>query len=539
MATDFKRLIKKKALTGEDIGRIFLADLAQAHKSVLEGKEPIGILTPEARQDLTQRLATGNLAGPNSIGRYNNLKNIYDYLSKLPAHYASSEFEAESCFWQLYHIIEKARIAEMDSIHKRWSPKIVTQTQYEKIVEGHIKAEMARTISVEDLVIETIVYYIGSFKQKHPTPFDEYFKESQKIPLTNSRLKRNYTPFGGYFKWPEGSACDISHEAYESRQRILKNNAFTAGKEATVEQILESIRERKRHEIQEQAAVWVENIEAPDDATMYDSLVEVEIHYGSDWTKSEQAFFELRRDYPKFFEAIMSFLTESPGLSFIKDIPESDYVTGTDRIPLKILYDNEMLARKSILDFISYKGRPLAILKSHTPTDLKYRTDDIGFYDDPDKDEPGLPGIQLLLEIYSQDIISWLSTIKERYREMYAIHTFLALVSEMTGVPGLVAFIRPIDEAKLETINAQFNEFMDHVFVERHGDLGIENLPEAFDTIEAIHEVVLELLQPISISSLQPTEEQVKHAKETISYDTFKGGARDFIISLMGREDEE
>jgi len=540
MRSDLKKLLKKKNRTGADVGRLFIANLVQAYKNDMLGLGNQGLLTEDEKLSLVN-----GLVEPAHMRQYNDYKAVYDYICQLPSSYMAYEKESDAEFWKLYHILEKTRVAEMDAWAKRDEPRIVTQAQYDALKKADFEYKMARTLSVEILFFDAVNFFIGQYEDGEKTPFNKFFEETKEKQITNPRIKA-YPRFSesaspGYYQmrpmWERRNVA-IGEDAVEmaTRRRAASKNAFTAGQEATVEQVLDAIRERKKHEEQiAQKLEWVDAPRSPLSSTLYDVLAFLVFYYCSEETGSNQTFFEIEQDFPDLYKAVMDHLVNTAGLAFIKDIARKEYVAGGAHIPMKILYDNNVLDYKKDTDTFNpalhldgFDGG-IAILQESGHSYPHYRINKNGHYKDPEDTSFARHRAEVLIDKYGENIRDWLDKIKSGYRDMYAFHAFLAITGELIGVPGLDTFISPIDETKIETLNALFEEFGDFLYGPREG--------ENSRPFELLNEEIKAVLKPINLSSLQPTEEQVKRARAAINFDTFKGGARDFIESLARGEE--
>jgi len=134
------------------------------------------------------------------------------------------------------------------------APRIVTQKQYDEMKKADFEEKMTWSYSVERLILYTINYFFEQYENGKKTPFNKYFTDTKKQPITNPRIKANYWESGcnGYYQYPDGTTSkDEKMDSFNDRAAILKqtnDNAFTIGGETSIEQILEAIRERKRIE---------------------------------------------------------------------------------------------------------------------------------------------------------------------------------------------------------------------------------------------------------------------------------------------------
>jgi hypothetical protein len=550
MTDDPKKLLRKKRYTGADVGRLLLADLVLAYKNNMLGLGDKGLLTLDDKVNLVN-----NLASLKYRKDYSDFKAVFDYVCQIPLSYMAFEKDADADFWKLYHIIEKTREAETAAGERFSKPRIVTQAQFDAIKAADFEEKMTRSLSMEALFFDAVTFYFRMHEDGLETPLGKHFEATKGIQITNPRLKE----FHGFFhdstqgyhrkvsKWAHhGVAVGENAVEMAARRAQATKNAFTGGQEASVEQVLEAIRERKKRDEAIAADTgweWVDDPRGPKNATMYDVLTILDFFYCSEATGRDDTFHEVEQDLPDLYKAVWGHLIATTGLAFIKNFPREEYINGPSLVPVKILYENDILDYRKTLgaldpcplgDF----GGGFAILQEGSAAWPDYIIDENGHYKDLEDTHFTRHRAEVLIDKYGEKIREWLDKITSGYRDMYAIHTFLAITGEFVGVSGLESFINPIDETKIEALNALFEEFPGFLF--RHRGGSDESGPRRIDQLarlEQLTEKINSLLRPISLSSLQPTEEQIQRARATISFDTFKGGARNFVESLARREE--
>ncbi len=112
--------IIKQGLTGEEVGKLMIKDLAFMYKQVLEGeKEPKNILSQAEIKALVDSVKTNK-----DIRDYNNYKKLFDYLKNLSPIFSIHYLDAESMWWKLYNIITKLHNAEKLNYVLRFKPQI-------------------------------------------------------------------------------------------------------------------------------------------------------------------------------------------------------------------------------------------------------------------------------------------------------------------------------------------------------------------------------------------------------------------------------
>jgi len=542
VATDIKTLLNKKGWTGDEVGRLMIADLVKSYSNQLSGKGEEGILTDSDKTRLVNALTEKA-----DIQRYNDYRYIHEFLISLVTRYALTATVAESSYWKLTHFIGNVKEAEKAKEKNVRAPGIVTQSQYDEMKQADFDKKMEWAYSVESLVLYAISYFLQRYKEGKKTPFNKYFTAAKNEPITNPRIKANYWEYGnnGYYQYPDGTTSkdktrDEKLETLKEKkgqQEAAQNNAFTTRDNATVAQVIETIKERKQLDATApELGEWVDEPEAPEDATLFDVLEYLDGFYNSAETDDDNTFYELEQDFPELYKAIWEYLTKVKGLSFIGDIPKEDYVTNDDSIPMKTLYDNDVLDFRATvdtfdptLDMYGYGGG-IAVLQPSGTSYPKYRIDEQGHYKEPGPDPLySIFGAEAFLDNMKESVAEWIETLKDQYRQLYAIHALVAIISEFIEVDDLNSLLQPIDEGGIDTLNSLFDLTIYSVEVMEEGDRPIEETRAE----------MRELLQPIRISALQPTAETIQAARKSIKFETFRGYAIDFLEDLMRGGDEQ
>lgn len=378
MATSLKTLLKKGKLTGDEVGRLMIQDLIAAYKNRLEGKEGKGFLT-----DAEMTALVNGLSERQDIKRYNEFRFVHEYLVKSVGYFSMYKETAEICFWRIYHILMELKQAEEENSRIKWQPRIMTQKQYDELKQADFERKMQVGYSVEELIIHAVGYYFNLYKKGKKTPFNKYFTAAKKQPITNPRIKANYwaegefgLPDNGYYVLPDGrTSRDLTPEEWQKEEekhnpwkKILnaQQEMVDKGIELTVADIMqrrEAHRELGKHK---SPIRWVEDLTAPDDATMFDVLEYLDGFYFSMETDSEETIFEFMADFSDLYKALWGKLTAMKGLSFLKDIPREQYFD-MELISVKELYENDILDIRDVVDSFNPDGcgGGVAVLQPH------------------------------------------------------------------------------------------------------------------------------------------------------------------------------
>ena len=530
---EIKSLMNKKGWTGDEVGRLMITDLVTAYKNALSGQDK-GLLSDSDKSRLVNALEK-----PADIKRYNEYRYVHEFLCTVPIRYNLSEQITSHYFWKLYHILRETQQAENENSRCHFDVKIVTQQEYDKIKQADFAAKMEWGYSVELLVLHAIGYYFRLYQNGKKTPYNKYFTASKKQPITNQRIKNKYWADGegGYYVLPDGrKSKDMTSEEWHAELNKLPPfnamvgfNDLGEPRELTSDELLQNI---KAHQNREETPLkWIDDLSAPEDATMYDVLECLDGFYSSVETDSEETFFELAEDFPDLYNAIWGSLTKTKSLSFLKDIPKEKYFDA-ELIRCKDLYDNKVLDFKEWLDeFVPEGMGGIAVLQPSGANYPNYRIDENGNYK---PQEPywrkGYMAENLLLE-YSGHIKEWMETYTNALKEMYATQAAMSIIGDFIGVEDLAILIGRVNEDQIAALNHTM-EFLPEDIV-RYG-AGENERPA--DEVKA---ELKELLQPIKIKDLIPSPEALEKAKRNVDFTTVQGNGTAFIQSLMRGGDGE
>ena len=114
-------------LTGGEVGRLVLRDLAVVHHNTREGRdEPT--LSPAEKADLVNALTE-----PAEVAAYNDYRYFHEFLSRAALTFNLHQQTSDSCYWQLCYFMETLRLAERENLHQLNDlPRIMTRGQYDQ-----------------------------------------------------------------------------------------------------------------------------------------------------------------------------------------------------------------------------------------------------------------------------------------------------------------------------------------------------------------------------------------------------------------------
>ncbi|MCL2485868.1 MAG: hypothetical protein FWF32_07440 [Endomicrobia bacterium] len=109
-------------------------------------------------------------------------------------------------------------------------------------------------------------------------------------------------------------------------------------------------------------------------------------------------------------------------------------------------------------------------------------------------------------------------TLKNKYREMYALHVFLTITGEFCEVEDLETILAPVDESMINAINAAF-DFL--------------TLSDSYNPKNTLIKNIKASFKHIYVDSLKPGEETIVDTQCAMSYDIFYGRADAFIKEYL------
>lgn len=172
MASSIKTLLKKKKLTGEELGRILLVDIAntQAGKPNLS-QEEIANLHKYIDNPIDGKV-------------FNDYTDIQRYIIAFQMDYQVESKSLAVIYLELYHYYSNIRDAEQAYEALADQPRILTRRDYEKLLsEARARVE-EYSYSFIQLMLHEAETYTPKYKEGEVTPYDDIFKqlEEQTIP---------------------------------------------------------------------------------------------------------------------------------------------------------------------------------------------------------------------------------------------------------------------------------------------------------------------------------------------------------------------
>lgn len=206
------RLLKKKGWTGEELGRLELANTLNMFSQSLQGiQEPVPIVS---KADFRKMLDT--ITDPIEGRIYNGYISIHEWFSTAYTYATANEQQAHLNFNELMTTITNAITAE--SVYKYVSelPLIMTEKQYKQTVEQRTEEILAKNgetaFNLFNLLVEALDYYIRQL-QKEPrkaNPLKPLKKKLEAEKVTDPLILTKYNKVMkyGYLETPDGKRSD-------------------------------------------------------------------------------------------------------------------------------------------------------------------------------------------------------------------------------------------------------------------------------------------------------------------------------------------
>lgn len=122
-----KKLLTKAHLTGEDVGRLMIADLVVAYKNAHDGKPNTCLLSQDERMQAMQRMH-----GAAERRIYNEYVGIYELVKSYGSICQVMATSVELQFWRVYSVVNALLQAETNYGFSTYQPVIMTEKEYEE-----------------------------------------------------------------------------------------------------------------------------------------------------------------------------------------------------------------------------------------------------------------------------------------------------------------------------------------------------------------------------------------------------------------------
>lgn len=211
---NINRLLKKKGWTGEDLGRLELANTAIGYDKVVKTNDP-NQEPPVSKEDFRKMLNT--IDDPEEGRIYNGYIAIHTWISNTSQIAISQHQQAQLQFNQILHVINTAYTAENVYHYIEQLPLIMTEKQYKDTVKRRTK-ELLEQSSKTDInnvlqLIFTAISYYATQLEKHPrakNPLKSLKKQLEKELVQDHHILDNYNKINGlgYYTLEDGTRSD-------------------------------------------------------------------------------------------------------------------------------------------------------------------------------------------------------------------------------------------------------------------------------------------------------------------------------------------
>ena len=228
------KILKKKGWTGEELGRLFIANALTSYKNMLE----TGDANPPVKEkDLDKMIATLD-SSPN-IKAYNNFMAVYRWVVRIMQTAIAQEQQAQLYITKLLNRVTNAVTAEDLYRYIENQPVIMTEKQYKDTVERRtqeiINPEGGIGHSVLGLILHAIDYYIELLESKPraTNPLKALRTKLKKEAVTSPHILTLYNEKEGkgYYTLEDGTRSDsLTAEEWEEKARPVIISYFSGKK---------------------------------------------------------------------------------------------------------------------------------------------------------------------------------------------------------------------------------------------------------------------------------------------------------------------
>jgi len=163
------KLLKKKKLTGEEVGKIILLDLVNSYKG-----QPT--LTQAERDAYVDALVESK-----DIRAYNDYLQIYRFITAFAVDFESQERAYAVVRMDFIREILRLNDAEQNYYRLAMQPRILTRRDYEQALKEAKESVSSWTYSLYNLVAYELHKNIEAYNNKEKTPYKRYFDAYKKV----------------------------------------------------------------------------------------------------------------------------------------------------------------------------------------------------------------------------------------------------------------------------------------------------------------------------------------------------------------------
>jgi len=178
MATNtLSKLLKKKKLTGEEVGKIILLDLVNSYKG-----QPT--LTQAERDAYVDALVESK-----DIRAYNDYLQIYRFLTGFAVDFESTERAYAVVRLEFVRHVMRLKDAEQNYFQLALQPRILTRRDYEQALKEAKESVSNWTYRLYSLVAYELRKNIEAYNNKEKTPYKRYFDAYKKEQANQQAIK--------------------------------------------------------------------------------------------------------------------------------------------------------------------------------------------------------------------------------------------------------------------------------------------------------------------------------------------------------------
>lgn len=566
------RLLKKKGWTGEELGRLELANTLNMFSQSLQGiQEPVPIVS---KADFRKMLDT--ITDPIEGRIYNGYISIHEWFSTACSYAAANEQQAHLNFNELMTTITNAITAE--SVYKYVSelPLIMTEKQYKQTVEQRTEEILAKdgetAFNLFNLLVEALDYYIRQLQKKprKANPLKPLKKKLEAEKVTDPLILTKYNKVMEYgcLETPDGKRSDkLSSEEWakalmpdnrpynpeaEKERRILTHAHFMYTEGMSFEEADSAVYKASVERGETIEPTFRYYPEPPEDLNKWEILETGDLgeYYVSLWGEEreglsyEESIVADAKDFIKEYPTVVKALLEDM----------EQYIEGVSSIPVEEwgnqLYSWRDLYRVNAYGFREMYTDDIAIFDGNRRAQLNgiailkpnsigcTRIDrETGFYKAPD-----IRNIlySISLEQYFTDAEGYAESLEKLERAKKLLLDSLYFLKGYNLALDLIADrfkLEELEVAKLSTDNLEeriqaLNSSIELLY-KRIKETDYEDEELKAKKLEVLKDV----FTPISLDGLEIPEEKIEKAKADMEdFKAFKDEMLDLRLTLCYRD---
>lgn len=544
MATDIKRLLNKKKLTGEEIGKALIMDTIASYRSIMTTGEDKSLFSQAEFNDMVNGI-TNSRQGE----IYNCYVALLNFTQKSQSVAITYKQEAQIGYFKLLNFFERARSVEQYRAYQQELPAIMTEKQYNELTKRREDEQGEIKETLHFLLRSALEHHLSQRREspKKRTKFNSIINSYKKEIVTNARILAEYNKIwgNGYNLFPDGKRSDTM-TASEYKTELKKYSPFDKmgidylddndiDSTTPIERLIINMEYHRTGNkdifLDEQEHIeqnkdltpikWVVSEVQPKNLTKYDIITDgsIDEYYGQLWAEydgspeAETQLQEFISDFPDLYKFLREDIQKQKGLEFTKDLTEADAFT--EIASWGELSKNNIYNFNSLVsgDATVFDGNHRALFNGIAivrPSDIlssSYLIDENGDYKEPANPLLTYGSLESLINDPESVAIIDIARaeITEGLRNTFAFNTLYELIAERIGIPdynifktGCTNFIGQIEALNTLVI------------------LLYDRLTGTSEEIAAKREIIKRLFQPIDITALQPTQEAKEEVAEQL-----------------------